>query len=185
MGKSGQITFQCRELVYVMFRFTEAEFRKMDLEQEFGRWNEELENNSTAAPLMIGSIFDDDDGHMDLVIEESNSLDKDAIYVVASYFYESAEYSVSADVDATWKVVPRPILPDLCDSDGLKFAVPMAHVAAGDRVGNFECNDSSSGTERKIAVFRGPTQVFECALDDSADDFKHGVLDAFGCATNR
>ncbi len=180
MGKSSRMTFQCRELVYSLFRFTEAEFRQLDLEQEFGRWSQELENNSTAIPLMIGSIFDDDDGHMDLEIEEGDPPDEDAINVVAYYFYESAEYFVSSDVDSTWNVVQLPILADLCDSDGIKFAVPMAYVTSGDRDERFDCNDSSDGTEMKIAVFRGPTQVFECDLDDSADDFKHGVLDALG-----
>ena len=182
MAQSDRMTFQCRELVYSLFRFTEAEFSLLDLEQEFGRWSEELESNSTATPLMVGSIFDDDDDHLDLEAVESNSPAEDTIYVVAYYFYESSEYSVCADVDATWKVVQRPILSGLCDSDGIKYAVPMAYVASADRDEHFECNDSSDGTEKKIAVFRGPTQVFECNLDRSVGDFKRGVLDALGWA---
>ena len=154
------MNFNCREIVYSKFAYSEAEFMALDMFAEVQNWKEELESNSVARPVLIGSPFDDDDGNMDLNIELEDELDPDLYYVVVYYFYEDAEYVVSDAISEDWSVNCDPVLA------GLDIACAMESATDGMDFEYFECVSSADKSDTTIVIFKDGEVVLEGEADE-------------------
>lgn len=152
--------FNCREIVYSVVSYSKADFSGLDLVQEVKNWQEELQSNSTARPVLLGSPFDDEDGNMGLDIETEDELDAETVYAVLYYFYEDAIYSVSDEVCEGWSVNCDSILAEL------DIACAMESVTDGDEAEYFECISSSDRSETMLALFQGSEEIIHGEIDE-------------------
>ena len=152
--------FNCREIVYTVITYSESEFANLDMIEEVSRWKEELESNSIARPVLLGSPFDDDDGNMDLDIAIEDELDPETYYAVLYYFYEDAEYSVSDKVSQGWSVNCDFVLA------GLDIACAMECATDGDETEYFECICSSERSETSLMICKGSEVVIQGEVDE-------------------
>lgn len=150
--------FECREIVYSTITYTKDDFAKLDLNSGVEAWKEELESNSFAKPVYVGSILDDDDDHMNLDTSEEKEPDPDTVYVILYYYYEEASYTISDDVDSDWLVNCDPILA------GLGIECAMDSVSNDDTIEYFECNSSINRTETMISIYHGSEKVIEGSI---------------------
>lgn len=141
--------FNCREIVYSIFKYSRSEFINLDIAKELHIWKEELETNSYASPVYLGSPLDDDDGNLGLDLDFEEDIDPDTAYVILYYFYENAEYTVSDDVSEGWSVRCNSILASL------DIECAMESVTDGDSTEYFECICSSDKSELMLAIFTG------------------------------
>lgn len=152
--------FNCREIVYSVFTYSNTDFAGLDLVQEIKSWQEELESNSIARPVLLGSPFDDDDGNMGLDIETEDELDAETVYAVLYYFYEDAVYSVSDEVCEGWSVNCDSVLAEL------DITCAMESVTNGDETDCFECISSSGRSETMLALFQGSEEIAHGEVDE-------------------
>ncbi len=152
--------FECSEIVYSVIKYTPEAYSSINIQSEIKEWKETLENDSYAKPVLVGSPFDDDDGHMDLSINTGEELDANTVYVVIYYFYESANYRISDDVTRKWTVN--------CDSvlANLNISCAMESASLKKRVEDFECDSSTDKTSVKISIHRGNDMILEGEVDD-------------------
>lgn len=141
--------FNCREIVYSIFRYSRTEFLNLDIAKELLTWKEEFEANSSASPVLLGSPFDDDAGNLGLDLDIEEDIDPDTAYVIIYYFYENAEYRVSDEVGEGWSVRCNSILA------GLDIECAMESVTDGTSTEYFECISSSDKSELMLAIFTG------------------------------
>lgn len=141
--------FNCREIVYCVITYTQEEFGSLDMREEIKNWQEELESNSTARPVLIGSPFDDEDGNMGLDIEIAEELDQETIYAILYYFYEDADYSVSDDVSEGWSVNCDSVLAEL------DIACAMESATDGEETEYFECISSTDKSQTMLMLCKG------------------------------
>jgi hypothetical protein len=177
-GSDEPLSFNCRELVFSQFSYSLNEFRNLDLAAELGRWKNDVENHSIAAPLHAGSPFDSD--NMNLKAAAYDAANEDCIYVIPHNFREGAEYSVISDLNSAWSIHYYPILSDLANEEGGRFPGPMKLVSLEDREELFECIAPGDGSEIRIAFFMGGTEVYECSLAESPEKIKKGLEGVLG-----
>jgi hypothetical protein len=146
--------FQCREIVYTIITYTPEEYSKVDFFSEIVNWQKELKSNGIAKPILAGSPFDDEDGHLDLCTSGTEKPDEATIYVVLYYFNEDACYSISDDANSKdWTVNVDSLLTEF------DIACAMNFLTFGDREEYFECDSSSDKSEEKIAIFKGKDDI--------------------------
>jgi hypothetical protein len=149
--------FECREIVYSVIKYEKDSFSSLDLQSEVQAWKEELESNSFAKPVYVGSILDDDDGHLNLDTSGEEEPDSNTVYVILYYYYEESSYSISDDVENgdEWVVNFDPIL------SGLGLECAMESVTCGDTTEFFECDSSLNRGESMIAIYNGSEKIME------------------------
>ncbi len=154
------MNFNCREIVYSKFTYAKSDFMNLDMIVEVQNWKEELESNSVARPVLVGSPFDDDDGNMDLNIELEEELDPELYYVVLYYFYEDAYYAVSDAVAEGWSVNCDSVLAEL------DVACAMESATDGEETEYFECLSSSERSETSVIIFKDGEVVLQGEIDE-------------------
>ena len=159
------MNFNCREIVYSIVKYSASDFDSLDMGSELRRWKDELDSNSFAKPLLVGSPFDDDSGHMDLNISMGDGPEENAVYVVLYYFYEDSEYTVSSSIDGDWEVEVEPILAEITGE------CAMNYLRCNDDEEYFECDTSSSPSSKFIKIYRDS----EVVVDGSVDELFEGL----------
>lgn len=152
--------FECKEIVYSTVTYSKDAFSKLDLNTEILSWKEELESNSFAKPVYVGSILDDDDGHMNLDTSEETEPDPDTVYVILYYYYNEASYNLSDEVDSDWIVNCDPVLA------GLGVECAMESVSNDETTEYFECDSSTDRTELMIAIFHGSEKIIDGSISE-------------------
>lgn len=152
--------FNCREIVYTTITYSKSQYANLDIAEEIKNWKEELESNSSARPVLLGSPFDDEDGNMSLDIDIDGEIDPETIYVVLYYYYEDASYSTSDDVSEGWSVCCDPVLAEL------DIACAMESATDGDNTEYFECISSSDRTETMLAIYQGTDLLVSGEVDE-------------------
>lgn len=151
--------FECKEIVYSTITYSKDDFAKLDLSSEIQAWKEELELNSFAKPVYVGSILDDEVGHMNLDTSDEEEPDPDTVYVILYYYYEEASYIISDDVESDWVVNCDPVLAGL----GLECAIDS--VSNDETAEYFECDSSSHRTETMISIYHGSEKIIEGSIE--------------------
>jgi hypothetical protein len=151
--------FSCREIVYSIFKYTNDEFVNLDIAKELVNWKEELDSNSFASPIFLGSPLDDDDGNLNLDMEIEEDIDPDTVYVILYYFYEDAEYTVSDELNESWTVKCNSVLA------GLDIECAMESVTDGDSIEYFECISSTDKSPLMLAIYKGTEVLVQGEAD--------------------
>lgn len=163
--------FSSQEVTASVFSYTPAEFKKIKLKTELKIWREDLDDNSSSYPTYIGSPFDENNLNLETEIEDSE-FDKDLIYVIPHYFYESASYEIEGAIDFHWTIILPPII-------GLLFpSKPMDFAQKGEHQIKFELQDASDRTEPEITFYIGSRQITSCLLDDVDTEVLKEVISA-------
>ena len=150
----GERFFDCREILYCIFCYNDQEFSALDKRQAISFWTEQLESDSIARPILLGSPFDDEVGNLALDLQIPGEIDEELTYVVIYYYYESATYSVSDRIDETGVINCEPILA------GLNIACAMESISMAGETFEFECDSSTDKSETLLAIFRGVEQLY-------------------------
>ena len=150
--------FDCREIVYCSFEYSDIEFSRLDRRAAASFWQEQLEATGLAKPLLLGSPFDDADGSMALDVNTADEVNVGLMNVVIYYFYEEASYSISGDVDETGVVNCDPVL------SSLEIEQAMDSISMGGRAFYFECDSSIVKSEVFLSIFERGKNVYRGTL---------------------
>jgi len=146
--------FNCREIVYKVFSYSESEFNRLNRVEVKSFWNEQLESEGVARPVLRGSLFDNAIGNMSLGIHIPGSIKPYIIYVVIYYFYEDATYSISNEVDESATITCESI------TAGLSIAHAMESISMANEVFEFECDSSINRTDTELVIFKGYERLY-------------------------
>jgi hypothetical protein len=152
---SGEFT--CQELVAAVLTYSVAEFKKLKAKTELKKWSKELNDNSSAYPLLDGSPFDNNGMNLSTSIDDVP--DSEVVYVVPYYYYQEAQYQVE-DVESSAEIKLAPILGVLCPEK------PMDFIEKGDDQLWFESLGSSDGTDLSVSFFKGNDLIGNMTLEE-------------------
>lgn len=151
-------SFETQELTCSVFSYSLAEFKKLKAATVLSKWEEDLNDNSSSYPTLVGSPFDRDNLNLATSIDEEP--EKKTVYVVPHYYYASGEYAIEEPIDKSYEIKLAPIVGALFDDGPMDWA-----ERDGEQI-YFEGQGATDGSEFAVNFYWGSELVGSCALAD-------------------
>lgn len=172
----------CKEIVYSTFKYSVPEFQQISLEEEVRKWSESLEDESISAVIYEGSSLENK--HSDareVVLRAGEAVESDSITVVAYYYYEESQYTLQVPLDSEYKIIANTDLSHLKNQNQKYFGTPIDSLEVNGEEFYMEAQNSSIGTVKSIALFRGVDLMGEWEIDGLTNEAEEFLGDMLYC----